>query len=228
MKMSNIRFLPVAFVFLPVITPLEAVAQDDCYHKIIDFAEGLCAEFVATDGTLSVEKYKGEINANLGKIIYRLAELEGNVDAELKSDEYENILREDVPLALEQGRQCRLEVARLFYGDICSAGLGSDPGEFSKLAVLNNPTEMIVVRNGNHTLSENQTVGILRDSRLFTITYHSDHNHMISWRFADTETMTMNDGDARQGEFIQIDEECIASIFEVTDDDVSFGLKCND
>lgn len=99
-----------------------ASAQGDCYTKVVDFAEGICAEFVDTSGSASRKEIDAQIDANLAGLVKRLADLGGEVSAGLSQEEYENIVREDIPSALEQGRQCRLSVATTFFDRICGVG----------------------------------------------------------------------------------------------------------
>ena len=99
-----------------------AGAQGDCYTKVVDFAEGICAEFVGTSGGVSRKEIDAQIDANLAGLVKRLADLGGEVAAGLSEEEYENIVREDIPSALEQGRQCRLSVATTFFDRICGVG----------------------------------------------------------------------------------------------------------
>lgn len=105
-----------------LLTAGSAGAQGDCYLKVVDFAEGICAEFVGTSGSASRKEIDAQIDANLAGLVKRLADLGGEVSAGLSEEEYENIVREDIPSALEQGRQCRLSVATTFFDRICGVG----------------------------------------------------------------------------------------------------------
>lgn len=136
-------------------------AQGDCYLKVVEFAEGICAEFVGTDGTASRREIDAQIDANLGGLVKRLADLGGEVSANLTSEQYENIVREDIPIALEEGRKCRLSVATTFFDRICGAGPqgavtppaetatpAAAPALFDRPARINDPDGWTNVRAG--------------------------------------------------------------------------------
>ncbi|MEM1362805.1 MAG: SH3 domain-containing protein [Pseudomonadota bacterium] len=142
-----------------------AQAQDDCYLKVVDFAEGICAEFVGTSGSLSRREIDAQIDANLAGLVKRLADLGGEVSAGLSSEEYENIVREDIPDALEQGRQCRLSVATTFFDRICGVGpqgavtqpsataaaAAAQIGLFDRMARIEDPDGWTNIRSGKGT-----------------------------------------------------------------------------
>lgn len=102
-----------------------AVALGSCYRDVIEFSEGICAEFVGLSGEVAAEIYSGNLGANLNGLIERLADLDGNVDVEIARTKYQNILQEDVPDALREGRECRLEVAKVFFDRICPSDQSS-------------------------------------------------------------------------------------------------------
>lgn len=96
-------------------------AAANCYRDVVEFSAGICAEFVGLSGKVAAEKYSGSLGASLDGLIEKLADLDGNVDVEVARNRYENILQQDVPAALQEGRDCRLEVAKLFFDRICPA-----------------------------------------------------------------------------------------------------------
>lgn len=106
---------------LIVSAPLPTLASADCYRDVIEFSEGICAEFVGLSGSSASQKYSGELEARLSGLLDKLADVGGGGQAAIETEEYENILRTDVPRVLQEGRTCRLEVARLFFDKICAS-----------------------------------------------------------------------------------------------------------
>ena len=99
-----------------------STAHADCNKKIIELAEGICDEFVDTSGGTSSQGYRGKIEAKMPGLLSKLLNLGGEVGADVSKGEYENILRADIPKALEQGRRCRMEVADKFFDRLCGGG----------------------------------------------------------------------------------------------------------
>lgn len=146
-----------------------AQAQDsDCFRKVVEFAEGICAEFVDTSGGTSRQEFEGQIDAHMAGLLKRLTDLGGEVGASVSQEEYENILREDVPNALQEGRQCRLEVANSFFDRICGAppAIAPEPASasraepaaqpaaqsfFDRQAMIEDPDGWTNVRSGKGT-----------------------------------------------------------------------------
>lgn len=148
-----LRAMVVATLFVGTAAPAAA----ECYRKVVEFSEGICAEFVGLSGTAASQEYSGSIDARLPGLLRQLADVGGSVDARISDSEYENILRADVPTALEQGRQCRLEVAKLFFDRICGpaeqgslAPPAADPA-FALRAVISDPDGYTNVRSGAGT-----------------------------------------------------------------------------
>jgi len=131
-----------------------AAAQDDCFRKVVEFSEGICAEFVRLEGGGQSFDLEGELNAELNGIFSKITDIGGRFGGSLNRDEYANILREDIPSALEGGRTCRLDVAKSFYDKIC--GGPGDQGAvtdttFIRSARISDPDGWTNVRAGAGT-----------------------------------------------------------------------------
>lgn len=131
-----------------------ARAQDDCFRKVVQFSEGICAEFVRLEGGEESYDLQGELNAKLNGFFKVISDVGGEFGGSLNKEAYSNILREDIPVALEAGRACRLEVAKSFYDKICGASTEQtkapmDP--FSKTALIEDPDGWTNVRSGAGT-----------------------------------------------------------------------------
>jgi len=131
-----------------------AQAQDDCFRKVVEFSEGICAEFVELEGGGQSVDLEGELNAELNGIFSAITDIGGRFGGSLSRDEYTNILREDIPSALEGGRTCRLDVAKSFYDKICGApevqGAVQDT-TFTRDALIDDPDGWTNVRSGPGT-----------------------------------------------------------------------------
>jgi hypothetical protein len=129
--------------------PVDAAGQDDCFGKVIEFSEGICAEFVRLDGQNRSLELDGTATAKLSGIFKAITDVGGEFGGSISQEEYTNILREDIPDALESGRQCRLEVAKLFFDKICgSSSDGADDSTFPLRAQIDDPDGYTNVRSG--------------------------------------------------------------------------------
>lgn len=128
-----------------------AAPAQDCFRKVVEFSEGICAEFVRLDGDERAMNLRGDLNAELTGIFKSITDIGGEFGGSLDQEEYTNILREDIPAALESGRQCRLEVARAFFDKICGGETGAVDSRFAQAAHIVDPDGWTNVRSGAGT-----------------------------------------------------------------------------
>lgn len=137
------------FIFVVALIPVPAASQDDCYAKVIEFSAGICAEFVRLEGQNRSLKLDGSATAKLSGIFKSITDVGGEFGGSISEEEYSNILREDIPEALESGRQCRLEVAKSFFDKICGhAATGGVNETFPLRARIDDPDGYTNVRSG--------------------------------------------------------------------------------
>ena len=163
-----LRFTPImiAIIFAA------GSASASCYRDVVEFSEGICAEFVGLSGEVAAEKYSGNLGASLEGLIEKLADLDGSVDVEVAKSRYQNVLQKDVPAALREGRECRLEVAKLFFDKICPSDQSSTttvPALAAgwKFAVIQDADGWTNVRTGPGT--NYQIVTRIYDGEKFTV-----------------------------------------------------------
>jgi hypothetical protein len=101
-----------------LLAPMSARAQDDCYKRVLEFATEICGK-LSVAGSSSETGYGGKAEAMVNGMVSRLVDLGASVNAERSTEDYENLAREQLPLALEQGRQCRSKMAMAFYDKMC-------------------------------------------------------------------------------------------------------------
>lgn len=161
-------------IFGIVLALLPAASGATCYRDVVEFAEGICAEFVGMSGSSASQRYSGEIDARLSGLLDKLADVGGEIDAEVERENYENILRSDVPRVLQDGRVCRLEVAQLFFDKICGeqgAAVAPSPStavvdsRFAMSAVIDDPDGFTNLRSGRGT--QFQVIGQVMDGEVF-------------------------------------------------------------
>lgn len=142
----------IAMVILLIMWLPSSASSQDCFRKVIEFSEGICAEFVRLEGRGEKVDLSGELSAELTGIFKSIADVGGEFGGSLSREEYTNILRKDVPAALEAGRQCRLDVAKSFYDKICGVekSSGSDQ-RFAQQAIILDPDGYTNVRSGAGT-----------------------------------------------------------------------------
>ena len=130
-------------------------ATANCYRDVVEFSEGICAEFVGLSGEVAAQKFSGGLDASLNGLIEKLADIDGNVDVSVARSKYTNVLQKDVPVALREGRECRLEVAKLFFDKICPSDQSSTTRKSVasewKFARIQDPDGFTNVRSGPGT-----------------------------------------------------------------------------
>lgn len=111
--MNRYSFLGILILFAA------SAAEANCFKNVSEFAADICADFVGLSGEVAAERYNGQLGTSLEGLIKKLAEIDGSLNVDVARARYENVLQKDVPAALQQGRECRLEVAKVFFDRIC-------------------------------------------------------------------------------------------------------------
>jgi hypothetical protein len=76
---------------------------------IADTADRICG-IIATQGETGQSKVQGDIHAELNGLARRLATIGGSGSADITSSKYEGLLQQDLPTALKDVRECKLQV----------------------------------------------------------------------------------------------------------------------
>jgi hypothetical protein len=114
MKLSAVLLLlRLAFCILLMLLSLQhnlALADTPAtLSAIADTADRICG-IVATQGEAGQSKVQGDIHAELNGLARRLATIGGSASTDFTSSKYQGLLQQDLPTALKDTRECKLQV----------------------------------------------------------------------------------------------------------------------
>jgi hypothetical protein len=109
--MASLLLVPLAAILISIVNSSSVHAQNGAQvlSEISDFADRICGS-VSKSGDATSVRVRGEVKAELEGLAKRLANLGISGSGEVTSNKYEGVVQEQLPMALNDVRQCKLSI----------------------------------------------------------------------------------------------------------------------